>query len=278
MTPVAVGLSLRERWIDELAGWTTRGPFEVLEVMLDDLLCASSRRDAIRRLGRRWTLVAHGVDLGIGDAEGVDADYVSRAHHALRALSARWWSDHLAFLRAGGIELGHFAPVGDDEETLRALRANARAATRSAPCPLLLENASDVLGLGAHGPDAGATLGRGYARALEATDAGALLDLTNLVYDAHNGGWSAQDYLDALPWDRVVQVHLAGGRRANGLWIDTHSAPIADDALALLAQVAERAPQLRAVTVEWDDGVPALPVMLTEVARAEAVLAKAGRR
>ena len=28
-------------------------------------------------------LVAHGVDLGIGDAEGVDADYVDRAHQAL---------------------------------------------------------------------------------------------------------------------------------------------------------------------------------------------------
>jgi len=278
MHPVAVGLSLRERWLDELEALPDRGGFEVLEVMVDDYLCDHGHRRRVRRLGRRWTLVAHGVALGIGDAAGVSLDYVRDVHAALRALAARWWSEHLAFLRAGRVDLGHFAPLGDDDETLAVLRDNALAATRDAPCAFLLENASDVLGLDADGPDAGARLGRGYARALEATGAGALLDLTNLWIDAQNGGWDPRAWLAELPLERVVQVHLAGGRRAMGLWIDSHDRPIHDEALALLAEVAPRAPNLRAVTLEHDEDIPPLHAVRAELSRATEVLAAAGRR
>lgn len=278
MTPVALGLSLREPWAEELASWSDRGPFEVLEVMVDDLLEPCGHRAAVRKLGARWSLLAHGVDLGIGDAAGVDEGYVARVHDALRALRVRWWSDHLAFLRAGAIDLGHFGPLEADEETLRVLAANARRARRGAPCPLLLENPSDILGLGVDGPSSGRSLGAALRRCVEAADVGILLDVTNLLYDAANGGWDPAGYLEALPWDRVVQVHLAGGRRANGLWIDTHSRPVPDAALELLAEVARRAPSLRAVTLEWDEDVPTLAVALEELGRAERVLAAAGRR
>jgi len=278
MQRVAVGLSLREPWLDDLETLPDRGGFEVLEVMVDDYLCDHGPRRRVRRLGTRWVLVAHGVALGIGDAAGVDEAYVRDVHAALRALAARWWSDHLAFLRAGGVDLGHFAPVGDDDETMQTLRRNATAATRGAPCPLLLENASDVLGLGADGPDAGAKLGRGYRRALEIADAGSLLDLTNLWIDSQNGGWDPRAWLDAIPLERVVQVHLAGGRRARGLWIDSHDRAIHDEALALLAELAPRAPNLRAVTLEWDEDIPPLAAVREELSRATAVLAEAGRR
>jgi uncharacterized protein (UPF0276 family) len=103
-----------------------------------------------------------------------------------------------------------------------------------------------------------------------------LLDLTNLIYGAKNDGYDTRTFLDALPWDRIVEVHLAGGRQLGDLWIDTHSHPVEEDALRWLPMVAERAPALRAVIIERDDCLPPLEELLNEVARVRRALSVGG--
>lgn len=251
-----------------------RGRLDVLELMVDDALDGARVAD-FRALAARFAVVAHGTELGIGAAEGVDADYVRRVASALAALHVRWYSEHLAFTRSFGIDLGHFAPISDSDEARAVLARNAgvvRAATR---CPLLLENPADVLGWEAE--QGGAALGRGFARALEAADAGALLDLTNLVLGARNDGYVARDFLDAMDLERVVEVHLAGGRFDGALWIDSHDHDVDAEALALLHVVAPRAPNLTAVIIERDDRLPALASLLGEVDAVRATLRSIGR-
>jgi uncharacterized protein (UPF0276 family) len=274
MGKVSVGLGVRDALVPELLALRDARALDVLEVMLDEGLEASPRTAAWRRLGARWPLIAHGTELGIGDAAGLDAAYVARAHAALRALHVHWYSEHLSFLRAGhgAPALGHFAPLGDDDDARAVLAANAALVRAGAPGPLLLENPWDVLGQGAHEPGAGERLGRAFGRALRAADAGALLDLTNLVLDARNGQWEPGAFLAQLEMDRVVEVHLAGGHRAQGLWIDSHAHDVDEEALALLGVLAPRASNLRAVVIERDERIPPLEALLAEVARARAVL------
>jgi uncharacterized protein len=286
MGHVALGLGVRDAYLAPLLALRDRRALGVLEIMLDDVIAPADgpaggpaeRRAALRRLGARWPLVAHGTDLGIGDVDGVDRSYVDRAHQALQDLHVHWYSEHLAFLRPGGEWLGHFGPVGDDDESLALLRRNAERVRAGCPCPLLLENAADVLGLHGTGPAAGPRGGRAYDRALLAADAGALLDLTNLALNARNDGYDPGAYLAELPWDRVVQVHLAGGHQDDGLWIDSHAHPVDEEALGLLAVVARRAPALRAVVLERDERLPAIDALLGELERARAILARAGRQ
>ena len=42
------------------------------------------------------------------------------------------------------------------------------------------------------------------------TGCGLLLDINNAYVSASNHGWSATDYIDAIPGDLVGEVHLAG--------------------------------------------------------------------
>lgn len=262
-TNISVGIGLRDPYVDELGALDDPTVIDVLEVMVDEVLSPGHKRAAWRKLGARWPLIAHGTELGIGDAAGVDDDYVARVHVALADLGVHWYSEHLAYLRAGGIELGHFAPLFHDEESLAVLTANAARVCDGLPCPLLLENPADILGYGTEAEGSG--LGAFFGRALEAASCGGLLDLTNLVYGARNDGYRVHDFLDALPWERVVEVHLAGGRRRGPLWIDTHSHPVDGEALELVSEVAQRAPQLRAIIVERDDRLPPLSALLAEV-------------
>lgn len=275
MSRVAVGIGLRDEYVDELLRGTDRATLDVLEILIDGGLEPGRRRTQWRRLGAKWPLVAHGTNLGVADAEGVDPEYVAAVQATVREVRPLWYSEHLAFVRAGGIELGHFGPVDADPETLDVLRVNAACVRDGLRCPFVLENAADVLGFG--GAD-GAARGRAFARALEVSGSGALLDLTNAIYDARNEGFDVADYLDNVPWWRVVQLHLAGGCAHDGLWIDGHSARIDAEALTLLPEVARRAPNLRAVIIERDEHLPPLVELLDEVQEVRIRLAEAGRR
>ncbi len=244
--------------------------------MIDDALTDGPWRATLRRLGSKWPLVAHGTELGVAGADRPSAAYLSAVGRALAALHVRWYSEHLAFVRGGGIELGHFVPPFDDDAGLAALARNAADVRAAWPGPFLLENAADVLGLG--GDDAsGAARGLAYKKALEASDAGALLDLTNLVLDARNDGFDAGAYLGATPLERVVEVHLAGGRHDGALWIDSHDHDVDAEALDLLVEVARCAPHLRAVIVERDQRLPGLDALLGELDGVRGALARGGR-
>jgi uncharacterized protein (UPF0276 family) len=278
MERVAVGLGVRDPHLAALCALKDTRAIDVLEVMIDDGLSGGHRADAWRRLGARWPLVAHGTELGVADAAGVDEVYVERVGRALGAFHVRWYSEHLAFLNGGGVSLGHFGPVGDDAESLAAVARNAAVVRARIACPLLLENPADVLGFGAGSPGAGAALGRAFAAALGAADAGALLDLTNLVLGARNDGYEPRAFLEEVPWDRVVEVHLAGGHLHDGLWIDSHAHDVDAEALSLLGDVAARSPNLRAVIIERDDRLPPLEHLLAEVDAARGVLRARGRR
>lgn len=242
--------------------------------MIDDAL-APAARATFRALGARWPLVAHGTELGVGSASGVDPAYVSAIADALRELHARWYSEHLAFTRAGDIDLGHFAPLSATPGARAALAVNAASVRRAVPCPFLLENPADVLGWDAELGAAG--LATSFGAALAAADAGALLDLANLVLGARNDGYDAGAFIDALELDRVVEVHLAGGRFDGALWIDSHDHDVDPDALALLDRVARRAPNLTAVVIERDEHLPELGALLDEADQVRAVLRRAGR-
>ncbi len=255
---------------------------DVLEVMIDDALFDPRRMDEWRALSRKWPLVAHGVALGIGDACGLDAGYVAKISDSLRAIGAWWYSEHLCFLRAtaqgaarkDAVDLGHFAPMVLDDDDLAVLSHNAAQVRRCWAGAFLLENPADILGAQGRGPTAGRESGVRFARALEAANAGALLDLTNLVLQGRNDGFEPGSFLEAVPWERVVEVHLAGGRRAGALWVDSHDHPVDEEAWTLLSVVARRAENLRAVIIERDDRLPPLDALLAEVDRAREVLSR----
>jgi uncharacterized protein (UPF0276 family) len=272
---VSVGLGVRDAYVEPLAALAERGALDVLEVMIDDGLDLGARLAAWRRLGAKWPLVAHGTELGIAGAHGPDDAYLRRVARALDEVRAHWYSEHLAFVRTPDAALGHFAPMGSSDDELAVLRENAARLRARVRTPLLLENPSDILGWESEA--GGRALGERYARALYAAHAGALLDLTNLVIDARNDGWSAPHFLDGMDVGRVVEIHLAGGRVDGALHIDSHDHDVDEEALALVSYVAARAPDLRAVIIERDERLPKLDHLLAEVARVRAVLARGGR-
>jgi uncharacterized protein (UPF0276 family) len=84
--------------------------------------------------------------------------------------------------------------------------------------------------------------------------------------NAHNHGFDACVYLDALPASRVRQMHVAGHLDQGDYLLDDHGREVARPVWALYRKACRRFPQAPTI-VEWDGDVPPLARLIEEVER-----------
>jgi hypothetical protein len=101
---------------------------------------------------------------------------------------------------------------------------------------------------------------------LEEADCDLLLDVNNVYVNSVNHGYDAGDYLDGMPPDRVVYLHVAGHlAESQNLLVDTHGAEVIDPVWRLLDRAYDRFGVLPTV-LERDFNIPPLTELLAEVA------------
>jgi uncharacterized protein (UPF0276 family) len=263
-TKLGAGLSLRRPHVaDALAHGES---VDLLEIVADHYF-APERRDELAMLKERFTLVPHGLDLSLGSAAGLPQDYLRDLAALIAAIEPPYWSEHVAFTRAGERRIGHLAPVPFTREALDAFVRNVACVRKSIDRPLILENIACPFDL----PYAEYTEAEFLTLLVERTGCGLLLDVANLYYNALNRGQDPSECLAGYPLEAVVQCHLAGGHRAADEWVDSHAENVPEPVWELFGEVARRVP-LRAVIVERDEHLPAFLDLTREVARARAIL------
>jgi uncharacterized protein (UPF0276 family) len=223
-------------------------------------------------LAAHFPLIPHAINLSLGSADGLDRAYVRKLAALVRRLDPTWWSEHIAFTRAGGIEIGHLTPLPFTQEALDILKRNVAAVRDQIDAPLILENVAALLVV----PGAMLDEAAFVAEAVERTDAGLLLVVTNLHTNAVNHGFDIRGYLDRMPLERIVQLHYVGGHWQSGVLIDRHSQPTPPDVWALLEAVVARAP-VRGTVLERDENLPSFDEVLAELEHARAIGRRYGR-
>jgi len=104
----------------------------------------------------------------------------------------------------------------------------------------------------------------------ERADCGLLLDVNNVYVSAHNHGFDARAYIDAIPPDRVVQMHVAGHADRGAYLLDTHGDHVKAEVWDLYRRALRRCGPTSTL-VEWDESIPAWEVLAAEAAQARAV-------
>ncbi len=111
---------------------------------------------------------------------------------------------------------------------------------------------------------------------LDRTGCGLLCDVTNLYTNAINHGQDLDDVLDRWPWDRVVQLHFAGGHRHDGSLIDSHGQATPPEVWTVLEAAVTRA-KVRGIILERDENLPPFADLLGELEQARAIGRRHGR-
>jgi len=269
-----VGLGWRPELAAGILGHLDR--IDAVEVIADDWLGAGRRElRALRTLGDQVPLLVHGVSLGLASSVPVDGRRLEAMARVVEAARPRLWSEHLAFVRGGGREIGHLAAPPRTAATIEGTAANvarARAVVGTAP---LLENVATLVEPPGSDRDEAAFV----AEAARAADAPLLVDLHNLHANATNFGFDPLRFLDALPPDRAEVVHLAGGRwiaapSGERRLLDDHLHDVPDPVFLLLEELAARAPGPLTVVLERDGRYPPFAHLLAELDRARRALAR----
>ena len=263
------GIGLRtEHYADVLA---TPPPVDWFEVISDNFMVPGGNpRRVLRAVRERWPVVLHGVSLSLGSTDPLDAPYLD----ALAALAAEIEpaivSDHLCWGSHGGAYAHDLLPLPFTEEALahvaeRVLRVQDRLKRR-----ILVENVSSYVAF----TQSTMTEPQFLTALAERADCGLLLDVNNVFVSAHNHGFDARAFIDAIPRGRVGQFHLAGHSQLGELLLDTHDHPVRDEVWALYRHAVARFGDVPTL-VEWDDKLPSLTRVVEESLRAKIVAAEA---
>lgn len=216
----------------------------------------------LEQVRERLPVILHGVSLSVGSAHGVDADYLARLKRLADRIEPLWISDHLCWTRTSAHNSHDLLPMPYTVEALDVVCANVDRAQDALGRAMLFENPSSYLTW----PQDEISEWQFLAEMAQRTGCYLLLDLNNIVVSAHNHGFSARDYIDALPLDRVRQIHLAGHTEGE-IRIDTHDQPVCDEVWQLYADAFPRLGPV-ATMIERDDRIPPLAELLEELGRA----------
>ncbi|MFM7150242.1 MAG: DUF692 domain-containing protein, partial [Gemmataceae bacterium] len=207
---------------------------------------------AIEKLRDRGVVVIpHGIGLSLGSAEPPCPLRLKSLANLARRVHAPLVSEHLAFVRAGGIESGHLLPLPRTREAVEVVVANIRIAMDYLEMPLALENITTMF----QWPGADMEEADFLNEILDRSGARLLLDVENLHANAENHGGDARALVDRLPLERIAYVHVAGGVGRDGLYHDTHTQPTPSPVLDLLEYLGSRA-EVPGTLLERDGNFP----------------------
>lgn len=105
------------------------------------------------------------------------------------------------------------------------------------------------------------------------SDCGLLIDVSNVAVGAHNTGFAASEWLDAIPAGRVGGIHLGGHSLDFGgsLLVRSEDAPVSDQVWELYRKLVDRI-GLRPSSIEHGGKVPSFAELMRERARAQDIL------
>ena len=274
-------------WRSELAAgiFAHLDHIDLLEVIADDHFRATPRElRALQTLSAQTPITVHGVAMGLAGSEPTETRRMDNMARLVEALEPESWSEHLAFVRAGGIEIGHLAAPPRTTQNVEAAINNIERATKIVGRAPLMENIATLIDPPASKLDEATWT----ANIITGSGAGLLIDLHNLYANALNFGMEPAALLLRFPLARVKAVHLSGG-----MWVpepgqnpenpairkrllDDHLHDVPPPVFELLALLAQHAPQPLDVIIERDGAYPDIETLLSQLDAARNAI-EAGR-
>lgn len=208
-----------------------RDKIDFVEIIADHYIDVPDEKlQEITLLKQYFTVIPHAINLSLGSVEGIDMEYLQKLKKLIEFIDPPYWSEHISYTKAHGIDIGHLAPIVFNENFLNIIINNITTVNEAIHYPLILENITYHVDLP----------GRSYQDAsflnilCERTGCGLLLDITNLYINSRNFNFNPRGFIDMLNLENIVQLHFVGFETMDDQIIDTHSAKTSPEILELM--------------------------------------------
>ncbi|MEW4453274.1 DUF692 domain-containing protein [Bremerella sp. JC817] len=246
----------------------TQPAVDWFEIISENYIDSQGRpRYVLDQVAERYPVVMHGVSLSIGSTDPLDFEYLQKLKTLSGEIGARWISDHVCWTGVAGKNSHDLLPIPYNEETLKHVAQRVCQVQEFLEQPLVLEDPSSYVTF------ANSTMAEWeFLTALtEETSCGLLLDVNNVYVSAANHDFDPVEYIENLPWESIVQFHLAGHTNMGDYCIDTHDGHVIDPVWQLYRLAHERTGGVSTL-LEWDANIPDFDTMHAEVLKAKQLI------
>ena len=257
-----IGVGLRVPHYRRL--FAERPSVDFFEIISENFMLGGGRpRYHLERALESYRVVQHGVSLGIGGPEAPDREYLKLLKALVRRTGTPWVSDHFCWCGSGNAHLHDLLPLPFTRELVSSVVERARMLQDYLETPFALENTSSYLTY------KGSTLAEWefISEIAERANIGLLFDVNNVFVTSYNHGLDPVEFVNGVPAERIVQIHVAGHTNYGTHIIDTHQGHVIDPVWDLYRLTIERTGPVSTL-IEWDDAIPELEVLLAEAERA----------
>jgi len=234
------------------------------EVLGDNYLGASDiPRRNLARVPEHLPLAVHCVGMDLVGTEPLDHEYLRAVGEFATSIGAACVTDHLCWSASSRRRHHDLLPVPCRSDLVPYAAARIREVKALLGVPFGIENVSTYLAF----VDDDLPEWEFVRCVAEEADCGLLVDVNNVFVSSCNHGFEPREYLEALPWERVLYTHVSGHQlRPDGLRHDTHDRDLAPEVRALHAEARRRFGPFPTV-LEWDEAVPPLEVATAALSR-----------
>ncbi len=215
----------------------------------------------LRFFTERYPFLIHGLSLSIGAPSPLNEQLVRDIKDFMAEHKIRMYSEHLSYCGDDG-QLYDLMPIPFTEEAVHYVAARVRRVQDILEQRIALENVSYYAPI-----DTSMSEREFLLAVLEEADCDLMLDINNIVVNSINHRYDANDFLNAMPADRIRYFHLAGHFvEDEDLRIDTHGTPVDAQAWALLEKAYSLFGPVPTL-LERDFNFPPMDELLDEVRR-----------
>ena len=224
------------------------------------------------RIREHYPVVMHGVSMSIGSTAPLDREYLAQVKRLAQRIEPQWISDHLCWTGVAGKNMHDLLPLPYTEEALAHVVQRVRTVQDILDRRILLENVSSYVTF----RDSTLTEWEFLREVAERADCLILFDVNNIYVSAVNHELDPLEYLQAMPVERVQQIHLAGHENHGDYLIDTHDHPVPDPVWELYQHAVRRFGDV-ATMIERDANIPPLEDLCAELAQARTLAERSVR-
>lgn len=253
------GLGLRPDYYEEIL--TQKPDLDWFEILSENYLVPGGKPlyylDKIRQ---HYPMVMHGVSLSLGSSDPVDRNYLKQLKTLAVRIEPVWISDHLCWTGVQGLNIHDLLPIPYTDEAISHIVSRIQQIQDFLGRPILIENVSSYLTY----RQSEMTEWDFIVEIIRQAGCYILLDINNVYVSSFNHQFNPLDYINAMPAERVAQIHLAGHSNHGNYIIDTHDAPVIQPVWDLYAAAIQRFGRVSTM-IERDDQMPPLTELLSEV-------------
>lgn len=209
---------------------------------------APSTIDYLQSLDKPITF--HGVGYPIGGRLAGDKEHVDCLQRMIKDLQPVSMSEHLSFntikMEGANCNTNFLLPPLQTHTSIENIVESINDYRKNFNIPFLFETGVNYLQPQPFDiPD-----GMFVNTIAEKADCGILLDLHNIMANALNGRQDIWEYIHQLSFEKIQQIHLAGGFYHNGYYLDAHSSISSKEILNIFEKLVPQLPNLKTVTFE----------------------------